>query len=232
MSCFPDLWTVGFAQSGDEPPCGSDMTALRAPGRPKDLEKREAILDAAQILFAERGIDGAPIEAIAARSGVSKVTVYGHFGDKQAIFDALLAREFERVSDRITKATDTDGPLEQRLVTIGEELVREMTESCHLALDRTVALESQRNPELGRRFFANGPGRMQQIMARVLADAQTRHEIGEGDPDRMAQDLMSLWFGYQAIEMRFCGGCLPDAAALRGRVSHAVRIFLKAYATT
>lgn len=230
MSCFRDPVNVGFMPEGEDAPCGSDMTALRAPGRPKDLEKREAILDAAQSLFAERGIDGAPIEAIAARSGVSKVTVYGHFGDKQAIFDALLAREFERVSDRIEKATETDGPLEQRLVSFGEELVRGMTESCHLALDRTVALESQRNPELGRRFFANGPGRMQQIMARVLADAQARHEIGTGDPEVMAQDLMSLWFGYQAIERRFCGGCLPDADELRGRVSHAVRVFLKAYA--
>lgn len=206
------------------------MTALRAPGRPKDLEKRGAILDAAQVLFAERGIDGAPIEAIAARSGVSKVTVYSHFGDKQAIFDALLERELERLSERISKATETDGPLAQRLVSFGEELVRGMTESCHLALDRTVALESQRNPELGRRFFADGPGRVQQIMGRLLAEAQERHEIGAGDPEVMAQDLMSLWFGYHAIERRFCGGCLPDAAELHSRVAHAVRVFLKAYA--
>jgi TetR/AcrR family transcriptional repressor of mexJK operon len=208
------------------------MTALRAPGRPKDLEKREAILDAARSLFAERGIDGAPIEAIAARSGVSKVTVYGHFGDKQAIFDALIARELERVSQRIGQATETDGTLEQRLIGFGEELISSMTEPCHLALDRTVALESQRNPELGRRFFANGPGRVHDIMAALLADAQARQEIGAGDPAVMSQDLMSLWFGYQAIERRFCGGCSPDADDLRSRVSHAVRLFLRAYAPT
>lgn len=205
------------------------MTALRAPGRPKDMEKREAILDAAQSLFAERGIDGAAIEAIAARSNVSKVTVYGHFGDKQAIFDALMERELDRLSDRIAKAADGEGPLPVRLATFGEELVKHMTLPCHLALDRTIALEAQRNPELGQRFFDNGPGRVHDILARLLADAQARGEIGAGDPQVMAQDLISLWFGYHAIERRFCGGCAPDPEDLRQRVGHALRLFLKAY---
>lgn len=207
------------------------MTALRAPGRPKDLEKRCAILDAALALFAERGVDGAPIEAIAARSGVSKVTVYGHFGDKQAIVDAVVAREMERVSQRIEAAANAAGPLEQRLSCLGEELVAAMTEPCHLALDRTIALESQRNPEMGRRYFAEGPGRVQTLLATLLADAQARGEIGTGDPAEMARDLVSLWFGYHAIERRFCGGCMPDAAELRARVGHAVRMLLKAYRT-
>jgi AcrR family transcriptional regulator len=47
------------SRDGDD--CGLDAMALRSPGRPKDLEKRESILDAAQALFAERGLDGVPI---------------------------------------------------------------------------------------------------------------------------------------------------------------------------
>lgn len=205
------------------------MTALRAPGRPKDLEKRGAILDAALSLFAERGIDGAPIEAIAARSGVSKVTIYSHFGDKQAIVDAIVSREMERMSQRIEAAASRDGAIRERLSRLGEELVTALTEPCHLALDRTVALESQRNPDMGRRFFAEGPGRVQGILAALLAEAQERGEIGAGDPADMAKDLVSLWFGFHAIERRFCGGCTPDAAELRARVGHAVGLFLKAY---
>ncbi|MEY4983900.1 MAG: hypothetical protein RIR62_2166 [Pseudomonadota bacterium] len=230
MTCFGHDGTLGFAQGHEMALCGDSMTALRAPGRPKDMEKREAILDAARALFAERGIDGVPIEAIAARSSVSKVTVYGHFGDKQAIFDALLERELDRISDRISSAAQVDGPLPLRLATFGEELINCLTQPCHLALDRTVALESQRNPQLGRRFFDNGPGRVHDILARLLAEAQNRGEIGEGDPQVMAQDLVSLWFGYQAIERRFCGGCAPDPNDLRQRVGHALRLFLKAYA--
>lgn len=230
MSCFRNSPHLGLADGRAAAPCGEDMTALRAPGRPKDLEKREAILDAAQSLFAERGIDGAPIESIAALSGVSKVTVYGHFRDKQAIFDALLTREMGRVSERIALAAQAEGSIDHRLTCFGEELISALTQPCHLALDRTIALEAQRNPELGKRFFDNGPGRVHDVMGRLLADAQSRGEIGDGDPAIMAQDLISLWFGYDAIERRFCGGCIPDSAELRARVSHAVRLFLKAYA--
>ncbi len=229
MPCFGDDPTIDFPAEGTGAFGGDCMTALRAPGRPKDLEKRGAILDAALALFAERGIDGAPIEAIAARSGVSKVTVYAHFGDKQAIVAAVMAREMERVSQRIEAAAGADGALAERLSRLGAELVTAMTEPCHLALDRTVALESQRDPELGRRFFAEGPGRVQVILSALLAEAQARGDIGPGDPAEMAKDLVSLWFGYHAIERRFCGGCMPDAADLRARVGHAVSLFLKAY---
>ncbi len=61
------------------------------PGRPKDMEKRAAILDAAMSLFPARGYDGASVEAIAQAAGVSKLTVYSHFADKEALFGAAVA---------------------------------------------------------------------------------------------------------------------------------------------
>lgn len=229
MTCFAGAGGIGLPPETGVAACGESMTALRAPGRPKDLEKREAILDAAQAIFAERGIDGAPIETIAARSGVSKVTVYGHFGDKASIFEALIARETERFTERLAAATQGDGPLEDRLRQLGEAVISMMMEPCHLALDRIVALEAQRNPEAGRRFYDNGPGLLLAHMQAVLAEGQARQEIGPGDPDLMARDLMSLWFGFQAIQQRFCGGCVPPEAELRDRVIHAVQFLKRAY---
>jgi TetR/AcrR family transcriptional repressor of mexJK operon len=52
------------------------------------MEKRAAILDAAMALFPARGYDGASVEAIAQAAGVSKLTVYSHFADKEALFGA------------------------------------------------------------------------------------------------------------------------------------------------
>lgn len=229
MACFTTLGPLGSAAGCDGASGGESMTALRAPGRPKDLEKRCAILDAAQALFAERGIDGAPIEAIAARSGVSKVTVYGHFGDKASIFEALVARETDRFTERLAAATQGEGTLESRLTQLGETVISMMMEPCHLALDRIVALEAQRNPEAGRRFYDNGPGLLLAHMRAVLAEGQANGEIGAGDPSIMARDLMSLWFGFQAIQQRFCGGCVPPESELRDRVTHAVRLLRRAY---
>lgn len=229
MTCFESVGPL-VSQTGCSTASGGEsMTALRAPGRPKDLEKRGAILDAAQSLFAERGIDGAPIEAIAARSGVSKVTVYGHFGDKASIFEALILRENGRFAERLAAAASADGSLEDRLLQLGEAVISMMMEPCHLALDRIVALEAQRNPDAGRRFYDNGPGLLLAHMQTVLAEGQSRQEIGSGDPSLMARDLMSLWFGFQAIQQRFCGRIVPTEDELRNRVTHAVQLLRRAY---
>lgn len=211
-------------------PCGDELMALRSPGRPKDLEKREAILDAAQSLFAERGIDGVPIEAIAARSGVSKVTVYGHFGDKATIFDSIVQRETERLAQSICGALKSSGSLEERLTGFGMALIDMLTQPCHLALDRAVSLEAQRNPSIGRRFFEAGPGQVRQMLTDVLARAQDEGQIALDDPGYAAKDLLALWLGFNAMEQRFCGGCIPDEATLRSHVARAVRLFLKANA--
>ena len=53
------------------------------PGRPKDPAKRLAILEAAKRLFMQNGYDGSSMDAIAAEAGVSKLTVYSHFTDKE-----------------------------------------------------------------------------------------------------------------------------------------------------
>ena len=61
------------------------------PGRPKDLEKRAAILQAAKQLFTTQGFDGTSMDAIAGLAGVSKLTVYSHYRDKERLFVAAGA---------------------------------------------------------------------------------------------------------------------------------------------
>ncbi|MCU1490585.1 MAG: hypothetical protein JWM85_1990, partial [Acidimicrobiaceae bacterium] len=58
-----------------EVPAGS-VSAPSRPGRPRSERARLAILEAAADLLIEGGLHAATIEAIAARAGVSKVTIY------------------------------------------------------------------------------------------------------------------------------------------------------------
>jgi TetR/AcrR family transcriptional repressor of mexJK operon len=204
----------------------SDMT-VKSPGRPKDLEKREAILDAAVHLFAEKGIQGAPIEAIAAASGVSKVTVYAHFGDKAAILEAIVKRETDRLSHELTAEIGGEGNLEDRLVRFGMALVGMLGEPCHQALDRALSLEAHRNSDVARRFFDAGPGRVRQLLASLLAEAMSRGEIAEGDAVQAAEDLMSLWLGFGAMQRRFIDCGKSTAMETESTVRRAVRLYLR-----
>lgn len=67
-------------------------------------QRREQLLDVGRTLFAERGYDGASIEEIATRAGVSKPLVYEHFGGKEGLYAVVVDREMEELLRRITTA--------------------------------------------------------------------------------------------------------------------------------
>ncbi len=73
----------------------------RAGRRPGHSGTRDAILDAATRLFAERGYDGASIRTIAAAAGVDPALIRHFFGDKDTLFAAGVADRmivFERLA--------------------------------------------------------------------------------------------------------------------------------------
>jgi AcrR family transcriptional regulator len=53
--------------------------------RPRSAEAHRHVLDAALMLFAERGIDATSMDSISEASGVSKATIYKHWSDKDAL---------------------------------------------------------------------------------------------------------------------------------------------------
>jgi AcrR family transcriptional regulator len=76
--------------------------------------RRRQVLDAAIAVFSEEGLHGASMDAIAARAGVSKPSVYAHGGTKDELFAACLDREASRLVTAMTAAVGpgvtTTGP--------------------------------------------------------------------------------------------------------------------------
>jgi len=64
-------------------------------------ETGEAVLVAAEQLFAEEGLHGASMAQIAARAGVAVGTLYNHFNDRETLLEALLDRRRTELLDRI-----------------------------------------------------------------------------------------------------------------------------------
>src|ERR1700686_3400026 len=81
------------------------VSTASGPGRPRSERARLAILEATADLLLEAGIAAAPIEAIAARAGVSKVTIYKWWPPRGAVaVDAYFHRyrqtiDFEDTGD-------------------------------------------------------------------------------------------------------------------------------------
>ena len=69
-------------------------------------ERKASILDAALVEFAERGLDGASTEAIAARAGISQPYVFRLFGTKKELFKASVARCFRETLETFQRAAE------------------------------------------------------------------------------------------------------------------------------
>lgn len=62
---------------------------------------RQRLLDAATAEFAAYGIAGARVDRVAAAAGVNKAQMYGWFGSKEGLFDAVFAQHLDRIVDAV-----------------------------------------------------------------------------------------------------------------------------------
>jgi AcrR family transcriptional regulator len=65
--------------------------ATRRPGRPRSEQAEQAIIEATLDLFAEQGFEGVCVEAVAARAGVGKATIYRRWPNKEELLLAALS---------------------------------------------------------------------------------------------------------------------------------------------
>jgi AcrR family transcriptional regulator len=88
----------------------SDSTSK--PGNPLRQDSRTMLLDAAERLFAQNGIEGVSLREIAVEAGQrNNSAVHYHFGDKQGLIDALLADRFGKVDKLRQGMIDSAGSL-------------------------------------------------------------------------------------------------------------------------
>jgi AcrR family transcriptional regulator len=73
-------------------------------------QRRDALIDAAMIEFAQAGLHGTPVDRIARRVGVAQPYVFSLFPSKRDLFIAAVERGFHRVADLFTHAAEAFDP--------------------------------------------------------------------------------------------------------------------------
>ena len=77
--------------------------------------KRELILDAAKQVFAEEGLEGASLRAIAVRAGYTPAALYFHFASKEAIYAEVLQASLVSLGSAVDRAVAQAKTSQQRL---------------------------------------------------------------------------------------------------------------------
>ena len=198
------------------------------PGRPKDLEKRAAILEAAKRLFPQHGFEGTSMDAVAAEAGVSKLTVYSHFGGKESLFVETIRCKCDGLLPRTLFDVDVDAPVRSRLLGVARAFFTLMMSEGALGMHRTLVASSQQSPKLAKLFWEAGPMQVQAALAEMLQQEVVARHLDIADTRRAASQFFALLKGEHHARMLFgCGQ--PTATETEAHLEATVDMFLRAY---
>lgn len=197
-------------------------------GRPKDPDKRSAILEAAKTLFLEQGYAGTRMDRIADHAGVSKLTLYSHYQNKDDLFRQCVTAKCEEYTPHELYALDARHTLTQQLRTLGLAFTRMLLSDEAIQLYRMMAAEAQKTGKLGRLFFAAGPQHTLDQFDELLLHAIQRGELRIAQRERAARHFFVLLQGDHLLRA-IVGERRPSTRDLRQHVDDVVALFLKAY---
>lgn len=200
------------------------------PAKSKSSIKAEKVLDAAQRVFSQYGYGATSMDTLAQVAGVSKATVYAHFGSKKALFAAMVRAECQRSMAEMAIPAEEDGrDLRETLTRIGHNFLRLILRPRVLAIFRVVIAETPRFPELGRIFYASGPELTLAGVARYLERADSQGQIATDDPQLAAHQFLGMLRG--DLHLRGLLGVADTPPMQLQRIAdQAVEAFLRAYA--
>ena len=201
-----------------------------APGRPKDMEKRAAVLDAAMALFPLRGYDGVSVDAIAQLAGVSKLTVYSHFADKEALFAAAVTECCAQLLPHRLFEPEPGLPVGEALLQIARAFSDLMMDERAVSLHRVMISQAGQDRRLSEIFFSAGARTTLLEMESFLRQADAAGNLQISDPARAAEHFFCLLKGLRHLRVLVGLSAAPSRAERDAHVGEVVQLFLRAYA--
>lgn len=201
---------------------------------PKGADNLTLILDAARILFLERGFGATSMDAVAKHAGVSKATVYAYFSSKDELFAAMVGREGEEQTVSLNADTNARTTMNANAAEVlrrfGRDAAELLLSDSVIAIQRIVASEATRFPAIGELFYNSGPSNLIDGLTTFLQTAMDRGELRAAPARIAAAQFLAIIVG--DLQFRALMG-LPASGGRNERdavVASGVDVFLNGYA--
>ncbi|MDR7230752.1 AcrR family transcriptional regulator [Caulobacter sp. BE264] len=168
----------------------------RIPGQ-IDVAKTEAILDAAVEVMGERGL-AAPMAAIARHAGVSKQTVYNHYGSKAELMRALMQRRVESITASLREPGAVDNPTEA-LEAYARSVLETVITTKSYSMMRVIILGSGEMPDIAQEVFEAGPLNARRQLAAFLETETRLGRMKVEDFDQAAEFFSGMVMGHSQL---------------------------------
>ena len=194
----------------------------------KSEQKRINILAAAIQLFCEHGFPHTSMEEVAKQAGVSKQTVYSHFGSKDDLFVAAIESRCvaHQLSDSLlNNPQQPEACIMAFSLKFGEMIVSHEA----ITVYRACIAQVESHPELSKMFYAAGPMHIFDMLEQYFKDVEVAGGYNFGNRRDSAIRLCSMLFGELKIRLEL-GLDIQGLEQTRGQfIKDTVELFLKAH---
>lgn len=185
------------------------VTPARKRGRPRSAEAGQAILQATIELLPEQGLTGLSIEAVAARAGVAKTTIYRRWATK----DDLVADVMSQLPPP-GPVPDT-GSLEGDMTALVAVQRKRMSGSALPRILPRLLADAGENPELHALLLERAVRPVREMLAAIARRAVERGEVRD---DLDMEALVDVLHGVAVYRILMGGGDLSGLADVPARI--------------
>lgn len=195
-------------------------------------DKRQTIIDAASEAFLENGYQNTSMETISNKAGVAKQTLYNYFGNKDALFIAVVDQKCDYRDNATMRSSDIKSEnVEEVLKKYAQSKLADLVSPENTAMFRMMISEAIHFPNLGEMFFKAGLEKDRLLLVDFLTLQNQAGNLVVDDPEQAAlffQGALNAYFRPKFIMT----GETPSKEAIQQYIDYCIEKFLLLYRPT
>lgn len=163
-------------------------------GRPANEALGQKIVDTACELFVELGFQATTLDKVAQRAKISKLSIYRHFENKEALFSAAIAARCHQFAPQAL-FENIDGSAQDQLMKVGLSLLRTLLSPDVRGVEAMIMADKTNQNSLSKLHYEAGPAHVIAQIEALLRQMHAKALLNLPDPLQSARLFAALFRG-------------------------------------
>lgn len=198
-------------------------------GRPPNQALGRTIVGAASELFVELGFQATTLDKVAQRAKISKLSIYRHFENKEALFGAAIAAHCHQFAP-LALVEGVEGSAEDQLMAVGASLLRTLLSPDVRSVEAMIMADKTNQKSLSKLFYEAGAAHVIARIEALLRQMHAKAVLEVPDPHQSARLFAALFKGSDLLMIaRFDEARANDDNEIESYCRSAVAMFIAAH---
>jgi len=164
-------------------------------GRPVNEALSQTIVEAASELFVELGFQATTLDKVAQRAKISKLSIYRHFENKEALFSAAIVAGCHQLFAPPALLEGVEGSVEDQLMVVGSLLLHTLLRPDVSSVEAMVMADKTNQKSLSKLHYEAGPAHVIAQIEALLRQLHAKALLNVPDPLQSARLFAALFKG-------------------------------------